>query len=79
MTQQPVIPLPGVSVPEGRPPRQPEMPWDDPLTSTPHEPDEGTDYWPEHVFPNPEGVPDEDGYNPVVNPRRVPAEPPRRK
>lgn len=47
------------------------MPWMDPPTSRPYRPDEHIEYWPEMVFPGPEGVPD-DAYNPVINPRRPP-------
>ncbi|MDP2872954.1 MAG: hypothetical protein Q8P31_10515 [Bacillota bacterium] len=76
MRQQPVSPVPQLEVPEGRPPRLPEMPWSDPLSSEPVQPDESIDHWPEHIFPGPEGVPDEEGYNPVVDPRAPPPESP---
>lgn len=75
MRQQPVSPVPRLAVPEGGPPGVPEMPWYEYTRSEPFDPEQGPQHWPEYVFPGPEGMPDEDGYNPLVDPRRPPPEP----
>jgi len=72
MEQRRSSPWPRVDVPEGIPSYEPEVPWVAPPSSRPYAPDESIDYWPEMVFPGPEGVPDDDVYNPMIDPRRPP-------